>query len=111
MITTQIEIGGMYVSDKTGLLRVAQSFPQDDRVQWRDFSLEDGKPIGDGYCRLSTFQKWADRLATDQERARLRWDLAHLKDAEHLEGLLKLVRTRSSTTSTTSGVYLTTGWK
>ncbi len=91
MLVMQIEVGGMYVSEKTGLLRVAQSFPDKGRVQWRDFGLEDGKPIGDGCCRLATFQNWTDRPATEVERARVRWDLARLQDIEHLDGLLKLI--------------------
>jgi len=82
-----IEEGGMYVNERKGFLRVAQKIV-DHIVQWRDYGLNDGEPIGHGACQYHTFRDWADRPATVSERARLRQDLALAQDAEMLRGFL-----------------------
>jgi hypothetical protein len=67
-----IRRGGFYVSTTGWLVReIIDELGED--VCWRDYALSDGKPMATGahLCSRRALARWAGRMATPEEAARM----------------------------------------
>lgn len=75
MPTKSIEEGGFYVGGKKrpwSYVREVLDIADDGYVWYQQYSLSDGKPVGNSHCYWETLCTWAGREATTEEVARLR---------------------------------------
>lgn len=90
---SDIRQGGFYVNDKKGLIREVWLISEAGQTHWRSFYLESGKPANDSCaCYPERIAKWANRVATSDEIARLDIQLADHLDRAATQSLLNAVR-------------------
>lgn len=87
-----IHQGGFYVNDAKGVVRQVWLFADMGNVHWRKFYLETGDPANDSCaCSPETLARWANRLATAEEVARMKIEYAEITELAALEDLVREV--------------------
>ena len=77
----RIQVGRCFVSEKKGLVREITAETADGMVHWRSYALIDGRSTGDSLmCSKHQICRWADREATEEEKATLERDATTFKD-------------------------------
>jgi hypothetical protein len=76
-----LQPGRCYVGGGSGatIRRIESVSMKDDRVHYAEFGTHDGGSIGDSFCQIDTFYRWAKRAATEEEVARLHTSTEHLE--------------------------------
>jgi hypothetical protein len=81
----RIQVGRCFVSEKKGLIREITSETVDGMVHWRSYDLFDGRSTGDSLmCSKEHICRWADREATEEEKASLERDALTIKERTEL---------------------------
>jgi len=70
-----IRKGGFYVNKTESSVREVIEIKDDDMVVYHDFAQFSGKRYGESKCNRSSFARWAERVATSEEIARLDRDV------------------------------------
>ena len=77
----RIQVGRCFVSEKKWLIREITGETADGMVHWRSYALSDGRSTGDSLlCSKDHIRRWADREATEEEKATLERDAPTIKD-------------------------------
>jgi hypothetical protein len=79
----EIKVGRFYVGRKIYyLVREITHERSANYVHWRSYDVATGEATGDsGVCSKQSMAQWAEREATEEERAKLNRDQAEIKDA------------------------------
>jgi len=78
----EIKIGRFYVGSKTSyLVREITRERSANNVYWRSYEVATGEATGDsGACSIQAMAKWAEREATEEEKAKLNRAQAEAKE-------------------------------
>jgi hypothetical protein len=79
----EIKVGHFYVGRKASyLVREITDERSANDVYWRSYDVATGEATGDsGVCSTQSVAQWAEREATEEEKAKLDRDQADVKDA------------------------------
>jgi len=79
----EFKVGHFYVGRKSSYL--VREIPHErsaNDVHWRSYDIATGEATGDsGVCSKQSMAHWAEREATEEEKAKLNRDQAEIKDA------------------------------
>jgi len=91
----EIQVGRFYVGRKISyLVREITHERNANDVHWRSYDVATGEATGDsGVCSKQSLAQWAEREATEEEKAKLNREQAEVKDAVkafwHFENALR----------------------